>query len=58
MDQSARAAEYTKCISTEEKNFSNECPGYDTKQSDGEVPEYLFISIAPMSTLARSGSTW
>ena len=45
----------------------NECPGYDTKQSDGVAPvmlelwgnaEYLFIAIAPWSTLARSGSTW
>ena len=38
------------------KTRPNECPGYDTKQSDGEVPvmlelwgnvEYPFISIAP-----------
>ena len=46
----------------------NECPRYDTKQSDGErVPAVLelwgmrstpFIAIAPRSTLARSGSTW
>ena len=38
----------------------NECPGYDTKESDGEVPlrlEYFFIAIAPKSTLAWSGST-
>ena len=28
----------------------NECPRYDTKQSD--------IDIAPRSTLARNGSTW
>ena len=38
----------------------NECPGYDTRQSDGEVPavlEYPIIAIAPSSTLARSGST-
>ena len=48
------------------KTPPNECPGYDTKQSDGEVPvnagalgnaEYPFIAIAPRSTLARSGST-
>ena len=41
--------------------------GYDTKQSDGEVPiitwalgnaEYPFIAITPRSTLARSGSPW
>ncbi len=30
--QSAGAVEYTDC---------NECPGYDTKQSDGEVPAVL-----------------
>ena len=46
---------------------TNECPGYDTKQSDSEVPAVLelwgmrstpFIAIAPRSTLAPSGSTW
>ena len=39
----------------------NECPRYDIKQSDGEVPgmlEHPFIAIAPRSTLARSGSTY
>ena len=44
----------------------NECPGYDTKQSDGEVPAVLelwemrstpSLPITPRSTLARSGST-
>ena len=44
----------------------NEYPGYDTKQSDGEVPvmlellgnaEHPFIAIALRSTLARNGST-
>ena len=38
----------------------NDCPGYDTKQSDGEAPvnggalenvEYPFIAITPRSTL-------
>ena len=55
--QSAGAVEYTDC-----KTPPNECPGYDTKQSDGEVPAVLelwgmrstpFIAIAPRSTLAR-----
>ena len=32
--QSAGAVEYTDC-------FSAECPGYETKQSDGEVLEML-----------------
>ena len=45
----------------------NECPGYDTKRSDGEAPVMLefwgnaenhFIAIAPWSTLARNGSTY
>ena len=36
--QSARAVEYTDCTSTEGLHSSNECPEYDTKQSDGEVP--------------------
>ena len=44
---------------------SNECPRYDTKQSDDEVPvmlelwenaEYPIFAIAPRSTLARNGS--
>ena len=36
--QSAGAVEYTKCISTEGLNSHNEYPGYDKKQSDGQVP--------------------
>ena len=40
--QSARAVEYTDCISADGgKTLPNECPGYDTKQSDGEVPVML-----------------
>ena len=44
----------------------HQCPGYETKQSDGEVPvmleilgsaEHLFIAIAPRSNLARNGNT-
>ena len=46
---------------------TNESPGYYTKQSDGESSVKLelwgmrstfFNSIEPMSTPARSGSTW
>ena len=39
----------------------NEYPVYDTKQSDGEVPEileYFSVAITSKSTLAQSGSTW
>ena len=39
--QSAGAAEYTDCTSAEESDFPNGCPGYDTKQSDGETPVML-----------------
>ena len=35
--QSVGAVEYTDCFSAEEKEPPNECPDYDTKQSDGEV---------------------
>ena len=34
--QSAGTAEYTDCISAERLYSPNECPVYDTKQSDGE----------------------
>ena len=45
MAQSAGAAEYTDCISAEEWNLShpNEYPGYDTRQSDGEVSVMLDV---------------
>ena len=36
-------AEYTDCISAEGLDFPNECPGYDTKKSDGEVPVMLEV---------------
>ena len=39
--QSVGAGEYTDCISTEGKTPPNECPAYDTKQSDFEAPVVL-----------------
>ena len=39
--QLAGAVEYTDCTSAEGLPPSNEYPGYDTKQSDGEVPAVL-----------------
>ena len=39
--QLAGSVEYTNCISAEGYDFLNECSGYDTKQSDGEVPVML-----------------
>ena len=41
MAQLAGAVEYTDCISAEGLNFPNECPRYDTKQSDGEASVML-----------------
>ena len=35
--QSAGTVEYTDCV----RSPPNECPGYGTKQSDGEVPAVL-----------------
>ena len=35
--QSAGGVEYTDCIFAEGWDPLNKCPGYDTKQSDGEV---------------------
>ena len=56
--QSAGDVEYTDCFSAEGYDPPpNECPGYGTKQSDGEVPvilelwvnaEYPLIAIALM----------
>ena len=39
--KSAGAVKYSDCTFEEELDLPNECPGYDTKQSDGEVPMML-----------------
>ena len=39
--QSVGAVEYTNCFSAARQDTPNECPGYDTKQSDGEIPVML-----------------
>ena len=47
--QSAGAVEYTDFISAD-GNPHNECPGYDTKQSDSEAfvnTENFFVAVAP-----------
>ena len=41
--QSAGAEEYTNCICRGVRPHPHECPGYDTKQSDGEVPVMLEV---------------
>ena len=64
--QLAGAVEYDFTFA-QGKDSPNDCPGYDTKQSDGEIPvmlelwknvKYLFIAIVTRSTLDWSGSTW
>ena len=64
--QSAGAVEYANYGSADPPP-NNECPGYNTKQSGGEVlimlgalgnVEHPFIDITPRSTLARNGSAW
>ena len=58
--QSAGDVEYTDCVSAKGKGSTNLCPGYDTKQSYGEVPVMLelwgMLSTLPFQSL--SGSLW
>ena len=62
--QSAGDVEYTDYFSAKGvRSSANECPRYDTKQSEGEVPvmenaEHPFFAIAPRSSLDWNGSTW
>ena len=53
--QSAGAVEYTDCISTYEQDPSNECPGYDIQQSDGEVPLLEFWEMRSTPSLLLPG---
>ena len=47
--QWAGAVEYTDCTSAKGKNPPpNECPAYDTKQSDGEVQVMLGLWEIPL----------
>ena len=58
--QSTGAVEYSDCISAEELYSHNECPVYDTKQSDGEVlvmPELWRMWSTP-SFSSLSDSPW
>ena len=55
--QLAGVAEYINCFSAEGYDFPNECPGYDTKQSDGEVPVMLEFWSTP-SLPSLPGSLW
>ena len=58
---SAGAVEYTDCIYAEGKDCPlNECPGCDTKQSDGEVPVMLELwgMLSTPSLTSLPGSLW
>ena len=66
VDWGCRIYRLRLCVDVKSSPSHNECPGYDTKQSDGEVPVLLehwgmlstpFIAIAPRSILACSGNT-
>ena len=65
-DQSAGFVKYTDCISAEGYTPANDCPEYDTEQSEVKDSnartlanvEYTFVPIAPRLTPIRSGSTW
>ena len=61
MVQSIGAVEYTDSIFAEgQDSFTNECPGYDTKQSDGEVPvmlKFWGMRSTPSLSLLR-GPLW
>ena len=60
MVQSAEAEEYTDSISAEGFNSPNRCPGYETKQSDGEASVMLELwgMWSTPSLPSLPGSLW
>ena len=52
------SVEYTDCISAEGLDSPNQCPGYNTTQSDGEAPVMLELwemqSIPPLPSQLHS----
>ena len=52
--------EHTDCFSAEGKTPHNDYPGYDTKQSDGEVPVMLELwgMKSTSSLLSLPGPLW
>ena len=65
MAQSAGAVEYTDCTSAEgyDPPLSNECPVYDNKQSDGEVPVMpelwgMWVPLHCHHSQVHSGPEW
>ena len=59
LTQSVGTAQYIDCISAEGYDSSNECPGYDTKQSDGEAPAMELWGMRCTSLLTSlAGPFW
>ena len=58
--QSAGAVKYANCFSAEGQDSPNECPVYDTEQSDGEVPVLLELwgIGSPSSLPSLPGPLW
>ena len=55
--QSTGSVEYTDCFSAEGSHiYNNECPGYDTKKSDDEVP--VKLEICGMQSTSSLPSLW
>ena len=52
--RSAGAIEFTDCISVGKDLIPYECPGYDTKQSDGEAQVMLELWVMQNSNLQSS----
>ena len=58
--QSAGGVEYSDCNSADRYDPTNECPVYDTEQSDGEVPVMLELwgMWSTPSLLSLPGPLW
>ena len=55
---SAGAAEYSDSISAEGQDSPNECPAYNTKQSDGEAPVMLELWGTRSTHSVLPGPLW
>ena len=55
----AGAVKYTNCISEEGQDSLNECPAYDSKQSDSEAPVILELyGMQGSPSLSLPGPLW
>ena len=56
MAQLTGAAEYTDCIFADREDSPTECPGYDTKQSEGEA--LCMVLLYCHCSQVHSNSDW